>query len=153
MRVVLALICLIGVHFSAHAGQTSTTATLGQSSDAVMKLSRLSGIPEQDLAHVLADCNANQQSLYFCAWRDQLAEDIKLRQLLERKILATPHCKRSFEAQINAWERSRNRSCDESAKKQWGEGSMRPTASTLCKAKATERMNRHMERARSCKIR
>ena len=123
-----------------------TVATLGE-------LSQRSGLPEVDLNSLLADCSANQQSMYFCAWRDQIAADRALRRVLADKEQKMPKCKPSLESKIVTWGQRRDLSCDMSEKKQWGEGSMRPTAKAICIATETTRMTKRLENMRGCNLR
>jgi len=117
------------------------------------ELSQRSGLPDVELNGLLADCNANQQSMYFCAWRDQITADRALRRVLAGKQQKMPQCKTYIESKVASWARSRDQSCDKSATKEWGEGSMKPTAQVLCVTAETVRMTKRLERMNGCKLR
>lgn len=114
------------------------------------ELSQRSGLPETQLNQLLAQCNATQQSMYFCAWRDQIAAERTLRRTLEDKQRKTPQCKTRIERQIASWTKSRDQSCEKSAIKEWGDGSMKPTAQAICVTAATVRMTERLERMDGC---
>ena len=117
------------------------------------ELSQRSGLPDIELSNLLADCNANQQSMYFCAWRDQIAADRAFGRILADKQQKMPQCKTSIESKVASWTRSRDQSCDKSATKEWGGGSMKPTAQALCVTAETVRMTKRLERMNGCKFR
>lgn len=117
------------------------------------ELSKRSGLPDDELNRLLADCSANQQSMYFCAWRDQIAAEKTFDKVLVEKQLQLPQCKTFIESKAKSWSRIRDRSCDRSATKKWGEGSMKPTALAICMTAETARMTRRLERVNGCKTR
>jgi len=117
------------------------------------ELSQRSGLPDIELSSLLSDCNANQQSMYFCAWRDQIAADRVFGRVLAEKHQKMPQCKTSIQSKVASWARSRDKSCDQSATKEWGEGSMKPTAQVLCVTAETMRMTKRLERMNGCKLR
>lgn len=118
--------------------------------EVVLELSQKSGLPEAELNSVLADCNANQQAMYFCAWRDQIAADHDFNRQLEEKKYVLKVCEDALEAYATKWKSSRNRSCMKSAQKEFDDGSMRPTAQAMCMAAETKRMTSHLKRINSC---
>ncbi|MBK7662175.1 MAG: DUF1311 domain-containing protein [Sterolibacteriaceae bacterium] len=108
-------------------------------------------MPESELKDFLADCNANQQSMYFCAWRDQIVAQRVFERLLADKMQSMPACKSALESRAADWARSRDRSCARSALKQWGDGSMRRTAQIICVTGETARMTKRIQRMRGCR--
>jgi len=151
MRQARIIVFLCGLTISAVAiGVEHLDANTQKTAAVLAELSQKSGLPEADLNDLLADCHANQQSMYFCAWRDQIAADKKLRRALTEKKQKIPACKNFLESKIAAWIRFRDQSCDKSTRKEWGEGSMRPTARAICVTKETARMTKRLERIHTC---
>jgi uncharacterized protein YecT (DUF1311 family) len=125
----------------------------GQAHTAVLgELSQRSGLPEAELNSLLADCNANQQSIYFCAWRDQIAADKAFGRALSDKQQKNLQCKTSMETKVANWKKSRDLSCEKSATQEWGEGSMKPTAQAICVTVETVRMTKRLEHMKECEF-
>jgi uncharacterized protein YecT (DUF1311 family) len=119
------------------AGTQETAAVLGE-------LAQRSGLPEVELKRLLADCDASQQNMHFCAWRDQIAADRAFRRALTEKERRMPKCKIFLESKAASWIRFRDQSCDKSTKK-WEGGSIRPTQLAACIASETESMTKRLE--------
>lgn len=115
-----------------------------------VELLHSSGLPATELKQLLADCNASQQSLYFCAWRDQIAAKQEFKRVVTEKEQAMPNCKNTITADIASWERDRDQSCKKSSTKDWSEGSMEPTAEAICVAAETTRMTKQLKAINSC---
>lgn len=115
-------------------------------------LSQRSGLPKAELSSLLADCNANQQNMHFCAWRDQIAADKAFGRALADKQQKTPQCKTSMDTKVASWVKSRDHSCEKSAMTEWGEGSMRSTAQAICVTAETVRMTKRLEHMNECKF-
>ena len=152
MRILQTIIlcCVITANIAADGQRTGPdiqerAAVLGE-------LSQRSGLPDVELSNLLADCNANQQSMYFCAWRDQIAAARAFGRALADKQQKMPQCKTAIESKVANWTRSRDQSCDKSATKEWGEGSMKPTAQAICVTAETMRMTKRLERMNGCKF-
>jgi uncharacterized protein YecT (DUF1311 family) len=139
--------------FSALAASPSIASKpLAQEQSSVRgELSQRSGLPAAELNNLLANCDANQQSMYFCAWRDQIAAEQEFGRILAEKEEKSPQCKEVLARKAEAWLRSRNRSCEKSATQEWGTGSMKPTAQALCAAVATKKMTAQLESHNFCK--
>ena len=122
------------------------------SEDAVMKeLSRRTGLSRQDLQELTRDCNAHQQSMYFCAFRDFIAADLELQRAVSDKLAhESEQCRTVFDAKQTRWERARDRVCNQSARKEWGGGSMQPTAEVVCKTASTEARVREVNQRQIC---
>jgi len=146
------LLCCMACSSAFAAAEPQTDPAVQGSATVVNELSERSKIPESELNTLLADCNASQQSMYFCAWRDQISADRTFKQALADKKQAHPECKAALETNVANWERLRDRSCDQSAKKQYGEGSMAPTARLLCVTTETTRKTKVLERSRGCRF-
>ncbi|MEK6424912.1 MAG: lysozyme inhibitor LprI family protein [Burkholderia gladioli] len=104
------------------------------------ELAARSGLPASRIQALLQDCDANQTSMNFCAWRTQLVAERDLQQAVDRHIAAHPDRKRAFESKIARWKQARDASCDKSARQAWGDGSMLPMARATCAAAATTAM-------------
>jgi uncharacterized protein YecT (DUF1311 family) len=151
MRALLALfICITAAVGVAEASGPASPDT-AESAAAASELAARSGLPESELKDFLADCNANQQSMYFCAWRDQIVAQRVFERLLADKMQSMPACKSALESRAADWARSRDRSCARSALKQWGDGSMRRTAQIICVTGETARMTKRIQRMRGCR--
>lgn len=116
----------------------------------LLELSHRSGLPEDELNKLLANCDMDQQSMYFCAWRDQVIADRTLKRAMTNKEDKIPACKAAIESKIASWEQSRDKSCEKSAKKEWGNGSMKPTAQIKCVASETLKMVKRLGVMRGC---
>ncbi|MBN3724275.1 lysozyme inhibitor LprI family protein [Burkholderia sp. Ac-20379] len=99
-----------------------------------------SGLPVSRIQAILQDCDANQTSMNFCAWRDQLVAERELQQAIDRHSDANPDRQRALESKMAKWKKARDASCDTSAREEWGSGSMRPAARATCATAATKAM-------------
>jgi uncharacterized protein YecT (DUF1311 family) len=118
---------------SAFAGQTPAD-----------ELSARSGLPASDVNALLANCDANQTSMNFCAWRDQIVAERELQQIVEQRERAHPERKAALDARIKKWKKARDASCEKSAERAWDGGSMRPTAQAICATAATKKMTKKL---------
>lgn len=116
----------------------------------IVELAHLSGLSEGELQTLVANCQASQQSMYFCAWRDKLVSEQGLQRALAQKKRAHPACASRFDSKVAGWKRQRDANCRQSAREQWGEGSMRPTAELLCQASDTQKMVKRFETSGDC---
>jgi uncharacterized protein YecT (DUF1311 family) len=146
------LLCGVACSTAIAAADPQGDPAVQETAAVVSELSERSKIPESELNTLLADCNASQQSMYFCAWRDLISADRTFKQALADQKQAHPECKAALETNVATWERLRDRSCDRSAKKQYGEGSMAPTAKLLCVTTETTRKTMVLERSRGCRF-
>lgn len=105
------------------------------------ELSKRSGLPPDEVAKLLADCNANQQSMYFCTWRDQIAAEQQLQRVVDKK---PPACKVLLERKLGAWKRKRDRGCQRYAEQQWGGGSFERTGELICDTDETKDMTKYV---------
>ncbi len=119
----------------------------------ISELSQRSGLQDAELSGLLANCNANQQSMYFCAWRDQISADRAFSRTLVNKLKKMPQCKAPIEHKIASWKQSRDQSCDNSTTKEWGEGSMKATAQAICVTAETKQMIKRLEHMKRCNLR
>ncbi len=113
-------------------------------------LSRRSQLPEDELRHLTADCAADQQRMYFCAYRDVVAAELTLDRAVADKARGRPGCKGAIDAKVERWKAARDRACTKSAAREWGGGSMEPTARNTCLAERTGRMVRQVQRLNRC---
>lgn len=116
------------------------------------ELSQRSGLPIDNLQDLLADCDADQQSMYFCAYSDQVVADLKLQHILSLKQQQLPHCQTELLDQVENWENKRDSSCAQSAAKEWGDGSMKPTAKLVCSTAETNHFEKQLENMTSCSV-
>ncbi|WP_126285369.1 lysozyme inhibitor LprI family protein [Burkholderia stagnalis] len=110
------------------------------------EISARSGLPASEVNALLADCDSNQTSMNFCAWRDQLVAERELQQVVDRQISEHPERKAALEAKVAKWKKARDASCEKSARKEWGDGSMRPAAQAICATAATTKMAKTLSR-------
>jgi uncharacterized protein YecT (DUF1311 family) len=108
------------------------------------EISARSGLPASEVSALLADCNSNQTSMNFCAWRDQLVAERELQHVVDRQIRKHPERKASLEATLAKWRKGRDASCEKSARKEWGNGSMRPAAQAICGTASTKQMTKKL---------
>ncbi|KVW21478.1 hypothetical protein WK94_16775 [Burkholderia ubonensis] len=108
------------------------------------EISARSGLPASEVSALLADCDSNQTSMNFCAWRDQIVAERELQQVVDKQISEHPDRKAALEARIAKWKRARDASCEKSARKEWGEGSMRPAAQAICATASTKKMTKRL---------
>lgn len=124
-----------------------STATAAQSLTEV--LAQRSGLRASEVSSLLASCDANQTSMTFCAWRDQLVAERALLRLIDEKRTASPSCAATLTQKVAAWQKQRDTSCRESAKKQWGNGSMMSAAVAMCERDRTKQMTQSLS-ANTC---
>ena len=99
---------------------------------------------------MLANCDANQMSLNFCAWRDRVVAEQKLQEVVNDKSAKFPNCKVRLEKKIAAWKKRRDASCKKSAEAKNGGGSIVPMEITACQAAETDRMTKVIASIRRC---
>ncbi|PAJ78278.1 lysozyme inhibitor LprI family protein [Burkholderia ubonensis] len=108
------------------------------------EISARSGLPASEVGALLADCESNQTSMNFCAWRDQIVAERELQRVVDRQVSEHPERKAALEAKIAKWKKARDASCEKSARKEWGEGSMRPAAQAICATASTKKMTKRL---------
>ncbi|AOI73641.1 lysozyme inhibitor LprI family protein [Burkholderia ubonensis] len=108
------------------------------------EISARSGLPASEVSALLADCDSNQTSMNFCAWRDQIVAERELQQVVDQQISEHPERKAALDAKIAKWKKARDASCEKSARKEWGEGSMRPAAQAICATASTKKMTKRL---------
>ncbi|MFM0073629.1 DUF1311 domain-containing protein [Paraburkholderia sediminicola] len=99
-------------------------------------------MPASEVQGMLANCDANQMSLNFCAWRDRVVAEQKLQDVVEDKSAKFPNCKASLETRVAAWKKRRDASCKKSAEAEHGGGSIVPMEIAACQAAETDRMTK-----------
>ncbi|KVC62244.1 hypothetical protein WI72_10675 [Burkholderia ubonensis] len=108
------------------------------------EISARSGLPASEVGALLADCESNQTSMNFCAWRDQIVAERELQHVVDRQASEHPERKAALDAKIAKWKKARDASCEKSARKEWGEGSMRPAAQAICATASTKKMTKRL---------
>jgi len=144
---VIALSCVAGSIVESSAKASPTAA------DVTTELSRRSGIPEAELSGLLADCDANQQSMNLCAHRDLVASELSLKESVRAKLEQFPMCKSAIETRLARFEKNRDAGCTRSAEKAYGKGSMQPLARAQCAKAETDRMSEQLSRYPGCRSR
>lgn len=104
------------------------------------ELAERSGMRAGDVTALLANCDANQTSMKFCAWRDQLAAEHTLQRLIEEKRTASPQCAAALAQKVAAWQKQRDATCRQSAEARWGTSSMLSAAVAMCATDRTKQM-------------
>lgn len=108
--------------------------------DVIAELSKRSRLPVEQLKEMLSNCDANQQSMYFCAYRDYVTVDIQLEQLAAQQETREQSCVPGLAQRKSLWGKHRDERCARSAKREFGGGSMEPTALLMCITDETKRM-------------
>lgn len=128
---------LWGLAGLAVAGGMPTPSVQSTSVSVLEELVKRSGIPKDEMKSVLENCDATQLSMNFCSLRDQIVADAKLRQLIVDKKLRVPNCSDAIDAKVAAWQKNRDANCAKTAAKEFGSGSMEPTARLICSTAST----------------
>ncbi|MEJ1978022.1 MAG: lysozyme inhibitor LprI family protein [Acetobacteraceae bacterium] len=118
--------------------------------DAIAEIARRSGLPEQEVAHRLLDCSANQQSMYFCAWRDLVVAEDKLKQRVSPVSQQSKDCADKTSAQLAAWFKKRDAICQRDAARAVGGGSDEPRQRVACEASMTDDYAQHFDEIAGC---
>ena len=106
--------------------------------DPASELSRRSGLPPDEVGRLLADCSADQQSITFCAWRDQIAADDSLDEQTARFGASGSACRAAVTRQVAAWRQIRDKRCSAAARSEFGGGSAESAARLQCSADRTK---------------
>ncbi|VWD28941.1 hypothetical protein BLA50215_04516 [Burkholderia lata] len=104
------------------------------------EISARSGLPASEVAVLLNNCDSSQTSMNFCAWRDQIVAERELQKVVDKQVSEHPDRKASLEGRISKWKKARDASCEKSAHKEWGDGSMLPAAKAICATASTKKM-------------
>lgn len=97
-----------------------------EDTDAVKTLLALSKLPEAELNEMLADCNADRQSMYFCAWRYKIVAERRLDRVAAEKKTALPTCAAAVDEWIRLESVRRDKTCAKQASANFGGGSLEP---------------------------
>jgi len=154
MSAVRFVVCLwlatMGFFAAAHAQASFKPEAAPTPQEVLSALSERSKLPEEDLRRLTADCAADQQSMYFCAYRDMVSAELKLRRVAAEKERQLPACRAAIETRVERGKAVRDRACAKSAAKEWGGGSMEPTARNICLSDSIGRMVKQMQRMSVC---
>ncbi|MDR7008863.1 lysozyme inhibitor LprI family protein [Paraburkholderia strydomiana] len=113
-------------------------------------ISRQSGLPAGEVQGMLANCDANQVSLNFCAWRDRVVAEQRLQDIVDDRVAKSPGCKARLDSKITALRKRRDASCKMSAEAVNGGGSIVLMEIAACQAAETDRMAKMIASARRC---
>lgn len=133
----LAIASLIGA-LAANGVLAGGPTTIEPAVDAKAALSSASGLPEADVAAMLADCSASQQAQTFCAWRDQLMAERVLDVAIADARATSASCSRRLGADAKGWKALVQKRCRRNAAGEWSGGSMQRAAELACVATAYE---------------
>lgn len=100
---------------------------------------------------ILSDCAANQQSITFCAWRDQIEAEATLSNKVSVAVARFPFCGDSLNRSISLWRKRRDSLCKVDAAKEYGGGSNESAAFSQCAASMTNAYARQIYSSRPCK--
>jgi len=116
------------------------------------QLAERSRLDAGTLDGLLADCDASQQAMMFCRWRDQIVADLELDQVVAARNAPGGGCPDSLVQSVDAWRQQRHSACTASAQAEWGEGSMQATALAICNAEATQVAIARLKAGTSCEL-
>lgn len=119
--------------------------------DAIKTLLALSKLPEAELNEMLADCNADQQSMYFCAWRDKIVAERSLDRVAAERKAAMPACSAAVDEWIRLESVRRDKTCTKQASTNFGGGSLEPTARMTCTKDATNNLRKKLAEIDDCR--
>lgn len=114
--------------------------------DPAQELAHRSGLPASEVDEMLKNCDASQTSMNFCAWRDQIVAEQRLQLAIAKRVTDSPRCRTAIEKKVTQWKVARDRVCKKSATKEWGSGSMRTAAESICVTAETKRMTTRIGR-------
>ncbi|MET3233121.1 UNVERIFIED_ORG: uncharacterized protein YecT (DUF1311 family) [Burkholderia sp. 1263] len=127
-----------------------SSAFAGTPPDPADVISRQSGLPASEVQGMLANCDANQTSLNFCAWRDKVVAEQKLQDVVDGKSAKSPGCKARLDKKIAGWKKRRDASCKKAAEAENGGGSIVLMEIAACQAAETDRMAKIVGASRRC---
>lgn len=118
--------------------------------EVLSETARRSGLSESELRDLVANCDLNQQTLYFCAFRDFVARDLQLEHARAEKEGQLPLCGAEIGRRLAALARARDEKCQSAADEEAGEGSMNLQARAVCASSMTEHLIQRLEGLSSC---
>ena len=116
---------------------------------AAAEIAKRSGLPDTTVLQLLQDCPANQQSMTFCAWRDEIVAESKLKQRADLANARSRSCAVRTSAQVDDWLRQRDIVCDRDAAHEAG-GSDEFRARSTCRASMTRDYVSHFSAPSHC---
>ncbi len=128
------------------------TCCASEQQDAFNTVQKISGISVRDLKGLLADCEntENQQSMYFCTWRDYEIERKKLHDLVVQKQKQFPKCALVLQNKVNNWEKPLYIKCKKKSIEDFGGGSFQSTAQMVCMRYSAADYQKIIEKLQSC---
>ncbi|NKI70225.1 DUF1311 domain-containing protein [Collimonas pratensis] len=130
-------IFLFVILFATVSAANASTSYVPPAGEVLTELSRRSNFPEADLQQSLAKCDANQMNTNLRAYSDQVTADLTLKHVIAGKQAQRAD---AINEKIAKWEKKRDAACAKSAAREFGEGSMRPTAQAMCVTAETKKM-------------
>ncbi|MET0390202.1 MAG: hypothetical protein ABW321_29795 [Polyangiales bacterium] len=118
--------------------------------EVLAELARRSTLPESELHAMLADCGADDQHLYVCAFQAFVAKDIVWKRLVAERIWAMPACSVLIESRVARLERMRGEACHRTAEDAQVEGTIAAAMEASCAADTTNTMIGELSRITHC---
>jgi hypothetical protein len=131
-------------------GQPPRHVEAPPSEGVLREVARRSGLPESEVQELVANCDRDQQSLYFCAFRDFVARDLLLQSSAAEKQRQLPACAAELGQKLSEREHARDENCRRSAAEEYGEGSMKLQAQATCAASATQELVERVQAVKDC---
>jgi len=124
------------------------SSAFADASDPASIISTQSGLPASEVQGMLANCDATQTSMNFCAWRDRVVAEQKLEDAVAEKGRKSPGCKVGLQRKIAVWKKRRDTACRKSAEAENDGGSIVPMEIAACQAAETDRMTKAIRSAK-----
>ena len=130
----------VALAFPAHSGTT----------DVVTELSQRTGMSVTELNSLLSHCESTQLSMNMCAFRDSVAAEIKMNQLLQALSSRLNKADRQALAKEQAnWSSHEKAKCNVLTDREVGRGSMRPLVYGNCMSAATQERIKQLQSGRA----
>jgi hypothetical protein len=142
------LLCSVAGGASGASGNESSVPT---SNEILSALSARTHITKAELQTLLSHCDADQQSMTLCTYRDFEAANLTLKRLVAEKEVSLPACKAFIENKVILWKKMRDQGCERSAAKDYDQGSIQPMAQAMCATVETKKMQRWINAIKQCK--
>ena len=119
--------------------------------DPAAELAKQSGLPLEEISRLLKDCDADQQSMNFCAWRDQTQAEDMIRLSVAHLQTKLPSYHDCISAKAAQTVQHIKRKCTTDAHRDYAGGSVETYQRTQCIASSEAAYARSLERMTSCR--
>lgn len=133
------------------AQSTAPGSSTAEALAVLTELSERSAIPREEIVAVVQDCDANQMSMNFCAWRDQISAERELDRVVADKIARRPECRGALETYLATRRRDFASGCERSADAEYGEGSIKPMMRAMCMQAEIAETTKQVARMKGCR--